>query len=388
MSLAPHDIVAYLDREGALAMPELSPWPRADETRVARAVEWADLFPSQRPQRDGEDWDLFGDRWQPDVADDIIGEIANRAGSGAPSDLTPGSHPDVCAWYQPMHFHGLDWGIFIREDCMMRVAVDIACFLPRAPRVPSLTLTKALIRAAFATLFLHEAYHHKTESYGIRLHVIERTGCYVPYFTSVYDPLRKSASDDLHEEALANAESYLRLREEAYRRWLSPAVFEATRSYLEWRFALDPPGYRMASSYLSDDTFDACEYLLKSQVQEKSRTPFRTSTDWQLAPRVNQSLFSCRSDIWTIVAPGSVPVLPVAPPLPAVSTATMTKKLTELGYTKVKGGKGSHIKLAAIGQPTIILPGDRKDLSPGVVKSVAKALGYAKTRDFCEDLGL
>ena len=158
--------------------------------------------------------------------------------------------------------------------------------------------------------------------------------------------------------------------------------------YLAWRFPLDPPGYRMAPNYLTIDTFDACEYILKSHVQEKTQKPFRTSTDWQLAPRVNQALFTCRSDIWTIVAPGTVPILPVAPPLPAVSTVTLTKKLTDLGYEKVKGGKGSHIKLSAAGQPMIILPGDRKDLSPGVVKSVAKALGYTTIRDFCDDLGL
>ena len=287
-----------------------------------------------------------------------------------------------------MHFHGLDWGIFIREDCLLRLAVEIAGFLPGPARGPSTTLAKALIRAAFATLFLHEAYHHKTESLGIRLHVVERAGCYGPYFSTVYNPLRAAGSDDLHEEALANAESYLRLAEDAYRRWLSAPVYEATRSYLRWRFPLDPPGYRMAINYLTTDAFDTCEYLLKSQVQEKTQKPFRTTSDWRLAPRVNQSLFNCRSDIWTIVAPGAAPVLPVGPPYPAISTSAMTKVLGDFGYKLTKGGKGSHIKLRAPGQPTIVLPGDRKDLSPGVIRSVAKALGYRSISDFQTDLGI
>jgi predicted RNA binding protein YcfA (HicA-like mRNA interferase family) len=389
MSLTPNDIVVYLDREGALSTPAASPGPRVDEAAEAHNVDLSRLFPTARPLPDGEDWDLFGDQWDPSLPTGLDEQIADRAASGASrGKASRADQPDVCAWYQPLHFHGLDWGIFIREDCLLRLAVEISAFLPMRPRGPSTLLTKALIRAAFATLFLHEAYHHKTESLGIRLHVVERAGCYVPYFATVYDPLRAAGSDDLHEEALANAESYLRLHEVAYRRWLSPPVYDAARAYLRWRFPLDPPGYRMATSYLTEDAFDTCEYLLKSQIQEKVQKPFRTTSDWQLSPRINQSLFTCRSDIWTIVAPGAAPVLPVGPPYPSISTTAMTKSLGKLGYTVVRGGKGSHIKLRASGRATIILPGDRKNLSPGVIRSVATALGYTGIHDLQKDLGL
>ncbi len=45
------------------------------------------------------------------------------------------------------------------------------------------------------------------------------------------------------------------------------------------------------------------------------------------------------------------------------------------GYEAVPGGKGSHVKLKKSGSPTIILPGNRPALSPGVVKHALSAIG-------------
>ena len=389
MALSPMDIVDYLHREGQLETPDSSPWPTAGADEDLQRIEWNTLLPGRRPQRDGADWDLYGDQWSPELPQDFMDQIGERAGRGAGAldQHASGRRPDVCAWYQPVHFHGLDWGIYIREDCLLRIAADISAFLP-AGIFPSYSLGKALIRAAFATLFLHEAYHHKTESLGIRLHVVERVPCYVSYFRSVYDVLRTSGSKDLHEEALANADSFNRLSEEAYSRWVSVPVLEATYEYLSWRFPFDPPGYNQAPMYLASPSFDRCEYLLKSQVQEKSATPYRSIGDWQLAPRMNQSLFTCRSDIWTIIAAGTRSIFPTAPPYPAVSTNVIIRALAGIGYKRVKGGKGSHIKLAATGLPTIILPGQRKDLSPVVIRNIAKALGYRNADDLTTGLGL
>ena len=66
----------------------------------------------------------------------------------------------------------------------------------------------------------------------------------------------------------------------------------------------------------------------------------------------------------------------------------MIKALRQLGYDRSAGGKGSHVKLVADGQPPLILPGDRKDLSPVVLRSIAKALGYRNPSDLAQDLGL
>ena len=389
MPLTPTDIIDYLHREESLETDDGSPWPTAGADDELRRVEWTDLLPARHPMRDGDDWDLYGDDWSPELSEDFMGRLREHCGLGADSldENAPSRRPDVCAWYQPMHFHGLDWGIYIREDCLLKIAADISAFLP-AWIQPTYLLGKALVRAAFATLFLHEAYHHKTESLGIRLHVVERAACYGAYLRSVYKPLLAAGSDDLHEEALANADSFRRLAEAAHSRWLSRPVLNATFEYLRWRFVFDPPGYRQASNLIIGASFDDYEHLLKSQVQEQVTTPTRSAADWQLAPRMNQSLFDCRSDIWTIVAAGTRPILPTAPPYPVVSTNVLTHALTRIGYRRVKGGNGSHIKLAATGRPTIILPANREGLSPVVVRNVAKALGYRNANDLVVGLGL
>jgi len=57
------------------------------------------------------------------------------------------------------------------------------------------------------------------------------------------------------------------------------------------------------------------------------------------------------------------------------------------GYRLVSGGKGSHVKLAKERAPTIILPGNRAVVSPGVVKQALNAIGghpISKLPDFLE----
>jgi predicted RNA binding protein YcfA (HicA-like mRNA interferase family) len=243
---------------------------------------------------------------------------------------------------------------------------------------------------ALASLFLHEAYHHKTEALAVRLHVVERVPCYRSYSSSVYEPCTKSQTKGPLEEALANAESFVRLVEPAYGRFVSPEVLEATREYLRWRFPLDPPGYSDAVKYLDRMARDNAQNELRSQVQEGKILPFRPSSQWRLAPNLNESLFGLTSDIWLVVPAGHRPRLPTFPlyrPVPASSV--QARLLSKRGYSRVKGGKGSHVKLKAPGQPTITLPGGgKRDLAPHELRNVARALGFSDSGDLLDYLGL
>jgi hypothetical protein len=63
-------------------------------------------------------------------------------------------------------------------------------------------------------------------------------------------------------------------------------------------------------------------------------------------------------------------------PAATASSRVMEGALTRhYGYRPVPGGKGSHIKLAKDGAPTIVLPGNRPVLSPGIVKQVLGNFG-------------
>lgn len=382
-------VVRFLIKEHALVLGG-SPWPDVGPAENAANIDWARLFPTSRPARDGDfEWDLLGDGWNPEFSEELLNEIDRALGVGPPDEhataRSRGSW-DVCAWYQPVHFFGYAWGIYIREDCARRLAVSIARFMTGVHKPAGssrVRLAKALVRAAIYAYFLHEHYHHKVECLGVRLHVVERTSRYLPYQTMVYQ--KTAGTDDQLEEALANADMFHRLPDEPYRSWLSDPVLKALRSYLGWSFPHDPPGYKQASHFISAGKFDRGENLLHGQVKEAALTPAQPPSEWDIAPRLMQSFFSVKSDIWTVLPLGVKSNLPIkhVAPVRTCSTAEMIKLFKRNGYAQVDGGKGSHVKLVKAGAPTMILP-ERRELSPGVAKTAVRVLGDFNLRDLRE----
>lgn len=116
----------------------------------------------------------------------------------------------------------------------------------------------------------------------------------------MYAPAARPGGGGALEEALANADSYRRLGEQTYRRFVPDPIYRAAQDYLRWRFPLDPPGYCDAPAYLRDVDNDSGQNTLKSQVQEAVARPYRTVSQWRLAPNMNESLFGITSDIWVI----------------------------------------------------------------------------------------
>ncbi|GFO81286.1 MAG: hypothetical protein A49_09130 [Methyloceanibacter sp.] len=137
----------------------------------------------------------------------------------------------------------------------------------------------------------------------------------------------------------------------------------------------------MARNYLTGPAFENGENLLHGQVREASLKPIQPAADWDLAPRLMQSFFPVTANIWAVVPAGTRPILPHVAPAPTCSTRALAGLLRGAGYKDVPGGKGSHVKFAKDGQPTIVLPGDRRDLSPGVVKTALKVLGNYRLAD-------
>lgn len=312
------DYVDFLQRHGALDLGQ-SPWPDARRMNDVDVLplDWTRLYPRQRPNWDGEPWDLFGDEWNPD-----LDELAAELESGSlPADGGRNLDPvdpatsgwDVCAWYQPMHHHGRDWGIFILEECVLAEARRIARFLPAhtGHRSPFM-LAKALVRAATYQFFLHEILHHRVESLAIRLHVLEGRERYRPYNKRVYRPTLMT--DDNLEEALANANAHQRIGQQPYGRWITPVICDATRRYLSWRFSNDPPGYRRASDHLGRTDWEHGLWSLGTQVREAKTSPLQAPEEFGLATGVSKALFNVTSAIWVVVPRGTTPRLPVRSP--------------------------------------------------------------------------
>jgi predicted RNA binding protein YcfA (HicA-like mRNA interferase family) len=365
------------------------PWVERAEPRidVRLPIDWQVLFPGRKPQGRDELGFPIDDSWNPDpdqiMLDELMEELGDATDKGALDvGLTRDGGWDVAAWYQPIHFFGPDWGIYIKEAAIRQTAVNIARFHPRNfPGCHAPRLLRALIRSAAYVYFLHEQFHHKIESLGFRLEVIAQRPIYVPYTHGVYR--RLVGSDDLLEEALANADCVRRLEEPRYAAWIPASVQEATRRYLLARFPLDPPGYRVASRFTTSSAFDSGRQKLQSQVLEGSVTGKHNAADWQCAPQMTRSFFSVESDMWTVVPPGATSILPTRASLPVrtTSTARLIQLLVSKGYQVVNGGKGSHVKLKNGGNMTVILPGGRDNLSPGVVRAALRALGGYSLQD-------
>lgn len=368
------EVISVLEADNSLALGQ-SPWATDidDKSFEIRQVDWGKLFPHKGPQdisRDN-DWEVHGDDW------DIDGELEHEIFESASEiDVSTPEEWDVCAWYQPIHFHGYDWGIFIKEQCLMRLARKI-CFetgintQSLQPRQRAI-FAKGLLRTAFSVFYHHELYHHKTECLGLRFHAVQRRSSYLGYFNTVYKPA--TGTDLQIEEALANAYMHRAVDQSP---WVSASLAKAARTYLDKSFPRNPPGYRLAPHYLSNHNFESGQRRFFSQVLEGLPNPTHHQLYWNMAPRINHPIFSIKSDLWTVIPRGGRSIVPTtAAPLRTCTTEQIIKVCGKHGYSVTPGGKGSHVKLKKSGCPTLIVPGNRDNVSPGVTKNILTSLGY------------
>lgn len=349
-----------------------STWPSIEDGETILEVDYGRLFPRSSPlDRGREDFEVYGDEWE--LGQDDAGTILDEIGEDPSESDAP--KWDIWAWYQPIHFFGPTWGIYIRETGLMECARRIARALPAGLattylRVP---LAKAVVRAAFSALYLHEQYHHKTESAALRMHVVERRAIYPDYHRKIYRTT--AGTEDQIEEGLANADSWYRLTEAAYTKWTGETVILATRDYLERSFLTAPPGYDNAAALLDRADFEAEQQVLFSQVQEGFAPTRTTPSEFGIATYLNYSLFRISQRIWTIVPAGGRSILPSHPAIAPLATARLERLIKHNGWIEVPGaGKGSHRKFRHADGRVIILP-KAKDASMPVLKTTAEALG-------------
>jgi predicted RNA binding protein YcfA (HicA-like mRNA interferase family) len=75
-------------------------------------------------------------------------------------------------------------------------------------------------------------------------------------------------------------------------------------------------------------------------------------------------------------------MLPAAVPYPSISTLELVKLAEERGWVVKDGaGKGSHIRMVCQNGPPLTIPANRRDLSPGVVRTALNAFGGYKLND-------
>lgn len=378
MGLATPEVVGTLDALDLLNLDDPGPWPGEPEGESAWTVDWTSVEEPLADRLDTLSPENSIDRGWAEVREELL----TRAGKGL--HVPPPDVLDSLAWYLPIHNFGYGWGIYVRESAVLEFA-GVVLSRVDASRRGDLDAIWGAVRAGMAILYLHEAFHHKVESFAIRLEIVEHARRHQPYFRGVYGKLRAAASDDLLEEALACAEMHRRMQERVYRSSIPEDVLKAARkTVLDWLPTL-PPGYRKSPAYIRNESFDKAINVLSSQIHEGREHPMRRPEEWNLMPHGYHGLFNCKTVTHVLVPVGAKPIIPwfgeSAVPL-SISTDEMVKLAMSEGYAIVAGGgKGSHIKLQAIGRPMIILPANRGSLSPKVLSSVATALRRSSIRD-------
>jgi hypothetical protein len=317
VGLAIPEVVGTLDALDLLNLDEPGPWPGEPEGESAWPIDWTSV-----EERRGQPEEVLSEhRYGIDRSwERIRKDLPSRAGGGVynpPPDVF-----DALAWYLPIHYFGYGYGIYIRESAILMLR-DAILSRVEPSRRDDLDAIQGAVRAGLGILYLHEALHHKVESFAIRLEIVEHARRYHPYFKGVYGQLRAAGSDELLEEALACAEIIRRMQNEVvYTRGIPEDIQPAVQTFLlDWLPTL-PPGYRKAPQYLKAPAFDEARNILSSQIHEGRQHPMRRAGEWHLMPHSYHGLFDCKTVTHVLVPVGTTPVIPWFGEPPALSMST------------------------------------------------------------------
>ena len=227
-------------------------WPPPPETDPKR-VTWSKFTRDRSNRRN------------PELSPDVLAELESMArvdDEGRTPELL-----DRLAWYAPIHFSAERWGIYITEDAVIKLAGRICGHLSDR-QVTDPGIAGEALWSALWTLYFHEAFHHCTESFAIRLELIEKVEHYRTYHREVYQ--QPSGGDEPLEEALACADMVRRQTMERGMRLISPAVRKATGKMLKAWIPDLPDGYRKGLEFEDHAKFNEAKNRLSASIQAGS----------------------------------------------------------------------------------------------------------------------
>lgn len=289
------------------------------------------------------------------------------------------------AWYLPISNHGLNSRIFITDIGIAYYARRILKELD-TQRLGLRHRARVSFIGAIHLLLKHEMFHHRVEWHAFRIfsggHSVD-PNLYSTYEKNVYRPALLAGSDDLLEEALANAFAFHEAKTADFGHVdLGPAVI-ALRAAEVSSWASSPPGYRAASNFKASIKFKMGKLLLSKWLSKGkldfAQIPLEVSSfDIQSSP-----LERGYADNWNFVITRQT-----QPTLPHFSFTVRTKDLEPLlrdhGYSPTDRGAGSHQVWGKAGAPIITLPYRKDQEGNEVLKSTAKTLGYSSVRDLIQ----
>ncbi len=367
------DLINWLDARGEIDTFEGETSTVPGERSTGSDLYTADIIENE--SRAGIDLDQLGrgDGLGIQLDSETRDQISNALGKKGTVIKAPNHH--VLAWYQPIHYYGSDWGIFINTQGLLEVTEDIATYVSAR----EVNLEEKLVLASFSILYYHELFHHRVESAAIRMHVIEDKPCYRAYTKKIYS-LYHQLQTSCPEEKMAMADMFRKI--DSSDRWkiVGKNIRRATKEYLLDLFKVMPPTYMGAETVIKSHHNQQALGELLSSIQEISTKPLRSADEWRFASNISKPLYTISQNIWEITSPGIAPVMPHSFPL-SVTRKKIENALKSRGFTEVpSAGKGSHTKWKGPNGEMTTLP-KGKEIFGSTVHNIAQTLNI-NVREF------
>ncbi|MGB3205766.1 MAG: type II toxin-antitoxin system HicA family toxin [Crinalium sp.] len=288
--------------------------------------------------------------------------------------------PDLLAFYLPFHLFPDDWGIYILSSGVQYLAKIIR-------RQCNLTQFEALLVSRLF-LYYHELYHHKIEMFFTRLEVTHKQPFYKnrKFFRDQEQRLSFNLTHledklKLTEEALANAEAYIRtvdklaaISQIVGNTKISPTVIEPVLSeYIR----SSPAGYNEALLYDRTCLFNAKQYEFANQIHT-TVLPNKANT----SPKIWSLFFDQVDDEKTYPVMDRVFILfdihsslvRGNPGLQICKPRALKKKLSKMDCYLLREGKEHEVWVSPSGKHFTI-PRHPGDMKPGTVRNIFRDAG-------------
>jgi predicted RNA binding protein YcfA (HicA-like mRNA interferase family) len=298
----------------------------------------------------------------PVVPSPEIVEVLGGTHGGSPLPYTDRSKmppPDCHAFYLPFHyFYPIWWGVYLLYEGVLWLRDEII------RRSGNEVGPSQAFEAARLFLYYHEAFHHKTECFAMRLELAHRQAFYKTGFEQHYR--QTFGTIDCWEEGLANATAL----KETWKKLRNSKVDKALASYV----AECPPGYDQGNKFRRVFDNIRCQFAEKNHHVCLPELPSKSPEVWKTAPHLFHGIANIKSHV-NYVLPRNSPIAARLPFRPCLPPNKVVKKLRELvGLEKVREGGRHAIWKTADGR-ILEIPRHARDLGRGLLRKILRQAG-------------
>jgi hypothetical protein len=309
---------------------------------------------------------------------EALGQDFPGAPGAGQKGMTP--PPDVLAFYLPWHdFSRQRWGIYLIAEGVRALGLDIYRRANIYKRASELLSKAEANRVASIFMFHHEAYHNIVETFAARLEVSHRTPCYRRGFRHIW---QTGFGAGLHEEGLATAYAYEKVRTEAFADVLPPGSCRTSKRRLAAGVLRDiiatmPPPYFSALKLIGPRPAIRLE-TAQHEFQEANHAasgfglPGVPPSLWEASGHAMHPSLG-RNRRFSYLIDRSHPLLRLAATVPHFARREVIRRL-QLAVGAVPTAGGEHPHVTTRSGKKVPVPGDR-EIKRGTARAILRQAG-------------